>query len=1025
MTTTILVKRGIEFRPDLYNGNNRSPWLDAVGREIESKGLSITVGEGAAAKQVTNAATLVAAYGELQSAAKAAGSPLRGYLGDLVQALDDVVKPTTIVKTGDAFDFSVGSDLSKALGLADGKTSNYASSVTTDFGKAARTRPENTLNVAGVMLAARASAPTPGTDLSKIPHMSTQTMANAAVGYGRDGEEVEDTRVVTGISKDQTVKLATDALGDLQRPRAAAGLTVGIASLDEMLWDSDVHALRRANPYVSFTLDSRSTEVNPNSGLPRVAVGRDFFFDTFMAKKDPNTGKLTKDLQKAELMYRARIRYGSDRDPFDGTRVLIGVKRGTSIDAQGTKHAAKTDSRTDSPNQQVFDSLLTDAQNGKLSTGWGGFAVGQVPPASATMYRAAVQAGITDKVGNEDQVLMLEPAAVARQIRGRFHLNETSQRALVESFANAGEPKIRSLLAIIEAGPAFAARNGLPNKAGLGAQANALLDRSAIVASATAALTQLDPTTVVDRALIDKLWPGQALTGKVEVKQQRAVVDAIRQSYDNFAENIDELQRNIAGNGDRLVRDAGSANDVRNFLRTKAAVSAFMAYADDNRGTSKVVAGDAATYKAYADTIVAMADGRPKTELLQAIGVGQNQLRDMTVALFASPVKVDAELAKQQTFSGFVAAFAALRAAPTADAWVAELAAALGNNSPLGTATNKNAVLDNIAKNLLCADVEVMHRMVEGAGSWAQATWFNNYRETMLGVDAQSWNFVIGSMDYTEFYDAKTGNELSFADRVKRTPLPADKMLGAMLSNDFQIELEAEEGYTAAVQKAQVAVNGALGGLLLSYALANNVAGVTAADPATVEHWFAQQLIGSTATQRKFITDMGAYAKAQGSNIDVALTIPSLQAQENAIRTLTGFAKQKNPTLSTDRVAVEAWFRQQAGQQAAPLEKFLTEIAQYASDQKSDIPLSPNLLRTLDFKPFLANAAPITSHAELVDNLATANEIWSLVKKSVQDLSTARGAEVQRVMNNNGIDNAGWEPPTKAKGDYGIDLAVT
>ena len=56
----------------------------------------------------------------------------------------------------------------------------------------------------------------------------------------------------------------------------------------------------------------------------------------------------------------------------------------------------------------------------------------------------------------------------------------------------------------------------------------------------------------------------------------------------------------------------------------------------------------------------------------------------------------------------------------------------------------------------------VLHRMVEGAGGWAQATWFNNYRQEALNINPQSWNFIIGSMDYTEFYDAKNGQALSF-----------------------------------------------------------------------------------------------------------------------------------------------------------------------------------------------------------------------------------------------------------------------
>jgi hypothetical protein len=40
-----------------------------------------------------------------------------------------------------------------------------------------------------------------------------------------------------------------------------------------------------------------------------------------------------------------------------------------------------------------------------------------------------------------------------------------------------------------------------------------------------------------------------------------------------------------------------------------------------------------------------------------------------------------------------------------------------------------------------------------------------------------------------------------------------------MLSNDMQIELESEEGYTAAIKRAQYALNGAAAGLLMDFAL--------------------------------------------------------------------------------------------------------------------------------------------------------------------------------------------------------------
>lgn len=1019
---SITVKRGVQFRPDLFAKSDRNPWFDAVGKELETKGVSLKIGEGANAKVVKDGASLKAAMKELQAQATAANQPLRAYVADLVQAMDDVVVGGK-VKAGDVFDFSKGSGLAKALGMDDTNRSNYAAS-TTEFGKAAKLKPEASLAIDGVTLQI---VEPQVIDLSTVPHMSAESLKNAPVTYGRDGEEVEDTRVITGLTKDETVALANNALNDLQRPKAVAGLTVGVVPLEEMSWESDAHALRRANPYVSFTLDSRSYEVNPNNGQPRVAIGRDFFFDTFMAKKDLKTGKLTKDLQKAELMYRTRIRYGSDKDPFAGTRVLIGMKEGTAIDASGTKHARKIDSRTDSANQEIFDTLTNSAATGKLGQAWGSWSANNVAPAAVSVYRAAVQKGITDNAGGETGVLALEPGAVARQIRGRFHLDETDQSALVSSFQQAGEPRIKELSDLIAAAPDWAASNGQPSKAELSAKAAALLDRSAIVGAATEGLKKLDPTLTVDKALIDRLWPGQPISSKQDAKLQRVVADAIRGQYDGFAENVDQLQRNIGGNTEKSVRDAGGANEVRDFLRTKAAVSRFMSAAERTSG-SGVTVGNAASYVAYAKKVVDMPEAKDKTNLLQSMGVGVNQLKDMTEASFTSPVKVNGELVKQQTFGGFIKEFDAQLAGPNKDAFLAELGKALGNKAPaLANATDKAKVAGDIRKNLVAAHAEVLHRMVEGAAGWGQAVWFNNYRQEALNINPQSWNFIIGSMDYTEFYDAKNGQALSFQDRVSRKPLDGTKMTGAMLSNDIQIELEAEAGYTSAIRRAQYALNGAAAGLMMDYALSKGTPGLTAGDAAGFEKWFATQVAKTGAPKQAFIDELNAFAKSKGSAIDYNRVLRPLDEQEKAIRVLTGFAAKKNPQLNvSDRAAVESWYRQQSNQGESELNAFLTEVAQYAADTKSEIPLSPELLKTLDFKPFAGTnvGQPVTGHASLVDDLSIAEEVWTMVKKAQQDLSAARGSEVQRVLKDNNLNGKGWDPPTSAKGDYAIDYAL-
>jgi hypothetical protein len=104
-------------------------------------------------------------------------------------------------------------------------------------------------------------------------------------------------------------------------------------------------------------------------------------------------------------------------------------------------------------------------------------------------------------------------------------------------------------------------------------------------------------------------------------------------------------------------------------------------------------------------------------------------------------------------------------------------------------------------------------------------------------------------------------------------------------------------------------------------------------------------------------------------------------------------------------------------------------VAQFAAETKSDLPLSPNLLQTLEFTPFATGNAGknYEGHVPVVDELNVANEVWAMVKQAQKDLSTARGAEVQRVqrvLRDNGLNDKGWDPPTGAKGDSAINLAI-
>lgn len=213
----------------------------------------------------------------------------------------------------------------------------------------------------------------------------------------------------------------------------------------------------------------------------------------------------------------------------------------------------------------------------------------------------------------------------------------------------------------------------------------------------------------------------------------------------------------------------------------------------------------------------------------------------------------------------------------------------------------------------------------------------------------------------------------------------------------------------------------------MDYALEKKVSGLFVGDAAGFERWVAVSAGLPDQERKAFLDDVTAFARAKGSPIDIAGELNQLVEQESAIRVLVGFAKLKNPALDvTNRKAVQDWYRAQTRVSEAQLNDFLTEVARYAAAEGSDIPLSPNLLRTLDFTAFTEAyvGRPTGEHAALIDDLRSAEEVWAMVKKAQQDLSLARGQEVQRVLRDNDLRNKGWDPPTKPKGDYAIDYVL-
>ena len=58
MPVHLHVQRQRQFKPDLYKSADRTAWLEAVGKQLESKAVTLKIGEGAGAFEVKIGADL-------------------------------------------------------------------------------------------------------------------------------------------------------------------------------------------------------------------------------------------------------------------------------------------------------------------------------------------------------------------------------------------------------------------------------------------------------------------------------------------------------------------------------------------------------------------------------------------------------------------------------------------------------------------------------------------------------------------------------------------------------------------------------------------------------------------------------------------------------------------------------------------------------------------------------------------------------------------------------------------------------
>ncbi|MEW5852153.1 MAG: hypothetical protein AB2A00_25415 [Myxococcota bacterium] len=549
--TTFHVQRGVQFKTELYRGPDRNAWFKAVGDELAARKLTIQLAPGV---EVKNADDLVALMGRFKNdraaLAAAIGLPaettVENYIGDIIQALDDAVSPTSNVKDK-MLDFRPSSDIGKLLGL-DTKA-RYASG-STQFGKQGA---QPTFSVLGIQLS-RSAAPVDPLE-GKAFIDSTTFAAGGYAGWNRDSVELEQVMGVTGMDPMALLDLlrSTNAAGRsvyqrLRKPEVCEAFTLGYSGvgIDDMKWDSESHRTREANRFVSLTVEGGRFEPDQRTGEREISLGTDKMDDVYY-----DTNKF--DLLKNGMSVRGRARWDTDTEI---RRLLVGVKADSQIDEFGLKRCAKVDVRNDSATPDDIKNLDTDVRRGKVA--WNN-ADAPLDPLKG-VYDKLSSKGALPNVGPHEKVLLMEPKFHVRSVRSRYHLNETSLSSIKQQYKACTEDKLKQVLDLVTKAKAGAQGADLETLGKLEKTGQGLLDGSLVTSLVTDKLKAIDPNMDVTLDAVKALMPkadgnswNTPQNDTLSVEKKRVVSEAICEAFHTYAEEIDGARRLIAGAKDRAL----------------------------------------------------------------------------------------------------------------------------------------------------------------------------------------------------------------------------------------------------------------------------------------------------------------------------------------------------------------------------------------------------------------------------------------------------------------------------------------
>ncbi len=377
-------------------------------------------------------------------------------------------------------------------------------------------------------------------DLATRPFINEKTFEGfTGGGFQRDSVELEAAMTVSGITgaKLHEVLNSTDSrdrtvFSRLAKARIMEAFTYSY-NIDEMPWDSDSHKAREGLPLLPLSIESDRYTPDADSGERELNLGTDIMDDIYFDSFDYR-------LTRSDQILRGRIRW----DTADSVRrLLVGAKFGSFVDENGLKRASKLDVRTEGGSHK--DTIEFDVMRGKVN--WNG-SDSPLEPVKEVYSRLNESNRLPD-IGNERDVLVLDPKVHIRSTRARMHLDLAQQNAM-RGFYNTGRQRIGEIRSLAQAAIDEGRVSGqtLTNVQALIDFANGLTSNELIAERARAALLAVDSgmtVSVANIGLPDQL--GSAASNLLDLEKNRIVADTVDELFHEFGSMVDDLDREMTG----------------------------------------------------------------------------------------------------------------------------------------------------------------------------------------------------------------------------------------------------------------------------------------------------------------------------------------------------------------------------------------------------------------------------------------------------------------------------------------------